>query len=88
MPLGASGRSVRRAGILLARLYQVSGALYGPIALHAGWIFCMKLHAGLTVEKDGGFVRIWGSGRLIDGWAAFAVMVLCAMLVFRRKSRP
>ncbi len=63
------------AGMILALAYRVTGALYFSIGLHAGWIFWLKTFAFLT--KPGSEGAAWlGSGKLIDGWAAFGVLAL------------
>lgn len=71
------------AGSILAQLYHRSGGLYASIALHAGWIFWLKFYAGVTVAHRPESVQIYGSGKLIDGWTALAVMGFCAWLVAR-----
>ncbi|MBL9166837.1 MAG: CPBP family intramembrane metalloprotease [Verrucomicrobiales bacterium] len=70
-------------GFTLAQLYHRTGALYAPIALHAGWIFWLKFYAGVTVAQHPESATIYGSRKLIDGWTALAVMGLCAWVVAR-----
>ena len=67
-------------GVILGQMYDRTGSLFAPIALHAGWIFWLKLYSAVTVVHPAGPVRIFGSGKLIDGWTALAVMGLCAWL--------
>ena len=61
------------AGMILALAYQSFRSLYFSIGLHAGWIFWLKSFSFFTVTaKQSVF---WGSGKLIDGWAATIVLV-------------
>ncbi len=71
------------AGILLARFFRVTGSLYGAIALHAGWIFWLGLYRGITQGQPSTLSWVWGSEKLVDGWSALGVMILCAVLVWR-----
>lgn len=68
------------AGIILGLAYQRSGSLYFSIGLHAGWIFWLKFFGTVTTGAGGGATWIWGSRKLIDGWAAAAVLL--AVLVW------
>ena len=77
--------SLTVAGILLALAYQRTGNLYFSIGLHAGWVFCLKIFGGLTVaqqtapswaSKPPPAMWFYGSGKLIDGWLAFLVMII------------
>lgn len=79
------------AGAILALAYQRTGALYGSMGLHAGWIFWLKSYAALTGARPGAGAWFWGSGKLIDGWLATAVLAaLFAGLAWqtRTRSRP
>jgi uncharacterized protein len=80
--------SLTVAGILLALAYQRTGNLYFPIGLHAGWIFCLKTFDGLTAPTSPVPSWFYGSGKLIDGWLAFLVMVtfLAGFALWRPKS--
>ena len=75
------------AGMTLAQLYHRTGSLYAPIALHVGWIFWLKFYAGVTVANRSQSVQLYGSGKLIDGWTALAVMGVCALLVAKWRSK-
>jgi membrane protease YdiL (CAAX protease family) len=70
------------AGILLGLAYQRTGNLYFSIGIHAGWIFCLKLYGTLTADLPHAGSWFWGTGKLIDGWLAFLVLV-AALLVFK-----
>jgi uncharacterized protein len=79
------------AGAILGFAYQRSGTLYLPIGIHAGWIFWLKLYGAIVVAPSGSgdAVWLWGTRRLVDGWAACLVFVLgmLAYLAVRRMPR-
>lgn len=63
------------AGLILGAAFQRTGRLWFSIGLHAGWVFWLKLFLFLTAR--GAAEQQWlGSGKLVDGWAAFAVLGL------------
>ncbi len=62
------------AGALLAFAYQRTGNLWFSIGLHAGWIFWLKSYRVLTAQSPIANLWLWGSGKMIDGWLAFAVL--------------
>lgn len=66
--------SLTCAGLFLGLAYQKFGTLYFSIGLHAGWIFWLKFYGYLTEKVPGALTKVWGSGRLIDGWIAFVVL--------------
>ena len=70
------------AGLLLGLAYRRTGNLYFSIGLHAGWVFILKLFGALTVPVPGIATVFWGSGKMVDGWLAFLVLVL-TLIVFR-----
>jgi uncharacterized protein len=39
------------AGLILGRLYHTTQSLYPAIGLHAGWVFTLKMYAGLTEAR-------------------------------------
>ncbi|MGB0581052.1 MAG: lysostaphin resistance A-like protein [Limisphaerales bacterium] len=67
--------SLTVAGIILAMAVRTSGSLYFSIGLHAGWIFWLKSYKFFTRPVDENHALFWGSGKLIDGWIAFIVLV-------------
>jgi hypothetical protein len=71
------------AGALLALAFQRTGNLYFSIGLHAGWIFWLKSYGVLTIEVPGANLWLWGSGRMIDGWLACAVLALTLVVLPR-----
>lgn len=80
--------SLTVAGMMLALAYQRTGTLYFSIGLHIGWIFCLKTYGGLTAPTAPVPSWFYGSGKLIDGWLAFFVMVavLAGCLLWLPKS--
>ena len=64
------------AGLILALAYQRLGSLAFPIGLHAGWIFWLKFYGYLTEKAPNGAAQFWGTGKLIDGWFAFVILLL------------
>lgn len=75
--------SLTLAGVLLGLAYQRTGNLYFSLGLHGGWTFCQKLYSALTTSAPGNNVALLGSGRMIDGWLAFVVLVLALGVVSR-----
>ncbi len=70
-------------GALLALAYQRTGNLYFSIGLHAGWIFWLKSYGVLTGAAGGASVWFWGTGKLIDGWLAFVVLLATLVIVWK-----
>lgn len=68
--------SLAIAGWLLGLAYQRTGNLYASIGLHAGWIFWLKSYGFLTAAATGSGAWFWGTGKLIDGGLACAVLLL------------
>jgi membrane protease YdiL (CAAX protease family) len=68
--------SLTLAGVLLGLAYQRTGNLYFSIGLHAGWIFCLKIFGTFTTDVPNASVWFWGTGKMIDGWLAFFVLLL------------
>ncbi len=69
-------------GVLLGLAYQRTGNLYFSIGLHAGWIFWLKTYGAFTADSPRAAIWFWGSGRMIDGWLAFLVLV-STLLMFK-----
>lgn len=69
------------AGGMLAVARERTGSLALPIGLHAGWIFWLKAYGLATSDLAGANHRLWGTGRLFDGWVALALLALQAVVV-------
>jgi len=69
------------AGGLLALARERTGSLGFAIGLHAGWIFWLKVYSFATAAAPEANAWIWGSGRLFDGWVAFGLMIVQAVVV-------
>ena len=80
------------AGILLGLAYQRTGNLYFPIGLHTGWIFWLKTYGAFSASTPHAATWFWGTGKMVDGWLAFIVLVttlaLFKFLPLKRKSEP
>ncbi len=72
------------AGIVLAMAVRATGNLYFSIGLHAGWIFWLKTYKFFTRPVDESHAWFWGTGKLIDGWVAFAVLLATWWWLTRR----
>jgi len=68
--------SLTLVGVVLGLGYQRTGTLYFSIGLHAGWIFWLKIYSSLTCEKNWHGIWFWGTGKMIDGWLAFFVLLI------------
>ncbi|HET6233291.1 MAG TPA: CPBP family intramembrane glutamic endopeptidase [Longimicrobiaceae bacterium] len=78
------------AGVILALAYHATGDLFTSMGIHAGWIFWLKFYGYLTRGVPGANEWVWGTSKLIDGWFAFAalVVVLTAVAVLLRRASP
>ena len=74
-------------GLFLALAYQRTGNLFFPLGLHAGWVFWMKLTGFITVAKPEAPGWLWGTGKLVDGWATCALLLL-TFGIYLRWGRP
>ncbi|HEY0780298.1 MAG TPA: hypothetical protein VGD56_20230 [Gemmatirosa sp.] len=61
-------------------MYEREGTLYAPIGMHAGGIFVLQLYGLVTTAAPGVDSRVWGTGRLVDGWSALGTLVAVAGL--------
>lgn len=77
--------SLTIAGIILALAVRATGNLYFSIGLHAGWIFWLKSFRFFTREGENSHAWLLGSAKLIDGWAAFFVLLATLGFLWRVK---
>ena len=75
--------SLALAGLLLGLAYQKTGTLYFSIGMHGGWIFWLKFYRSFTTDVPAATTWLWGTGKLIDGWAAFFVLLLSLAVACR-----
>ena len=80
--------SLTLAGVILGLAYQWTGDLSASIGIHAGWIFWLKFYGFATRRAPDVDPWFWGTGKLVDGWLAFAalVVVLSIILLARRRT--
>ena len=71
------------SGLLLALCFARTGSLYCPIGLNAGLVLFSRWLSALAPANPRADSMVWGGGRLVDGWAATAVMVVALFLVFK-----
>ena len=69
-------------GALLAFAYQRTGNLYFSIGLHGGWVFILKIFGALTVQSASSANSFWGTGKMVDGWLAFLILI-ATLIVFK-----
>lgn len=69
------------AGIILGYCFSISGSLYLPAGLHAGWVFWIKVFGLWTASGPSSNPRFWGAERLVDGWAAGLVLAFLLLLI-------
>ena len=77
--------SLTVAGVILAVAVRSTGNLFFSIGVHAGWIFWLKTFKFFTHGAEDSHAWIWGTGKLIDGWMAFVVL-LVTLGYLRKKS--
>jgi membrane protease YdiL (CAAX protease family) len=78
------------AGLVLGFAFEQTGSLWFPAGLHAGCVFGTKLFAAVTREIPEHAPWLYGSGRLLDGWAASVPLLLSLVLLplALRAARP
>ncbi|MBW3571074.1 MAG: CPBP family intramembrane metalloprotease [Gemmatimonadetes bacterium] len=79
--------SLTLAGVILGLAYQWTGDLSASIGIHAGWIFWLKFYGFATRRAPDVDPWFWGSGKLVDGWLAFAALVV-VLVVLALVHRP
>ncbi|WP_420128564.1 CPBP family intramembrane glutamic endopeptidase, partial [Longimicrobium sp.] len=73
--------SLALAGVILGLAYQWTGDLSASIGIHAGWIFWLKFYGFMTRRAPDADPWFWGTGKLVDGWLAFAALVVVLSLL-------
>lgn len=79
--------SLALAGVILGLAYQWTGDLSASIGIHAGWIFWLKFYGFATRRAPDVDAWFWGSGKLVDGWLAFAAIVVVLSIARMAKRR-
>jgi membrane protease YdiL (CAAX protease family) len=81
--------SLTLAGVVLGLAYARTGDLWASIGIHAGWIFWLRFYGFLTKAVPGVDQWFWGTRNLIDGWLAFAALVVVlAVVIATVRVRP
>lgn len=73
--------SLTLAGVILGLAYERTGDLSASVGIHAGWIFWLKFYGMATRAAEGADPWFWGTRKLVDGWLAFAAIVVVLSLV-------
>lgn len=74
--------SLTLVGIILAVAYQRTSNLYFSIGLHGSWIFVLQTYGALTIQAADARNSFWGSGKMVDGWLTFLVLI-ATLIVFK-----
>jgi len=70
-------------GLILALAVERTGSLLFSIGLHASLVFWVKTSGFMTKQLDVGNPAIWGTTKLVDGWAS-GFLLLAVFLVLRK----
>ena len=77
------------AGLVLAGIYQNTGSLFAPMAVHGGWIMGSKTVGMATTMLPVNHFKtaslqtaLWGKSELVEGWAMTSVLLTIAVWVF------
>lgn len=74
-------------GAYLGARYHRAGTLLAPVGVHAGAILVLQLYGLVTAAAPDTDPRVWGSGWLVDGWAALAVVLAAVGLQWLVRAR-
>jgi membrane protease YdiL (CAAX protease family) len=70
-------------GAALAVAYQRTGALYGSMGLHAGWIFSLKTFQLVSEPNPSASVWLWGGDNPLNGWFTLPLLLVALFLTTR-----
>jgi membrane protease YdiL (CAAX protease family) len=79
--------SLTLLGVIFALAFQRTGALYLSMGIHAALIFWIKLFGFGANPVATANLWFWGTGKLIDGWFCFVLLVFTALWLARRPAR-
>jgi len=68
-------------GLALAVAYQRTGALYGSMGLHGGWIFFLKFFQLMTQPVPQASVAAWGGDSPLNGWIILPLLAIVLVVV-------
>ena len=63
-------------GACLAAGYYYSKSLYFPIAVHAGWVFVIKMDGMMITRTTVDKIWLWGSSNIVGGIATWLLLVM------------
>ncbi|MGC8829798.1 MAG: CPBP family intramembrane glutamic endopeptidase [Verrucomicrobiia bacterium] len=69
------------AGAILGLFYKFTGNIYVSIGTHCGWIFWLKSYKFFAIIQFQSNKWIFGSEKIIDGWAAFFTLLVAICVV-------
>ena len=70
------------AGIVLKLVFLRTQSLVGCMGLHAGWVLVRNSWSKLVEVPDSAATRIWGSERIVDGYASLIILAVIAMALY------
>ena len=63
-------------GACLAAGYYYSKSLYFPIAVHAGWVFVIKMDGMMITRTTADKIWLWGSSNIVGGIATWLLLIM------------
>jgi membrane protease YdiL (CAAX protease family) len=70
------------AGVVLNLVFLRTGSLVGCMGLHAGWVLVRNIWTKLVEVSDGDATRIWGTQRIVDGYASLIILAIIAIVLY------
>ncbi len=70
------------AGVVLNLVFLRTGSLIGCVGLHAGWVLVRNTWSKLVVLDDTAYTQIWGSQRVVDGYASLIILLVLAVVLY------
>ncbi|MEX0331716.1 MAG: lysostaphin resistance A-like protein [Puniceicoccaceae bacterium] len=70
------------AGVVLNLVFLRTGSLVGCMGLHAGWVLVRNTWTKLVEVNDTASTQIWGSQRIVDGYASLIILAVIAIVLY------
>jgi membrane protease YdiL (CAAX protease family) len=80
--------SLTLLGIILTLAFRRTGALFMSMGIHAAVVFWVKLYGFAVDSNAAANTWFWGTGKLIDGWFCFILLVVVTGVFAKQKPRP